>query len=182
MAGQEGAWVHLEYRSTYEPTPHPHPSQGCLEPVGLHDLSLSWELFQNDISTLNKCGQREWVRLVAVTRCASARPRGEGKGLQPFSSGRPCHSSEPMCHTHKASKLDSGYSGQLIYSANYSALAPVKIERGEQPSGMERVAICDSVSTTNASQLRVPISTARALEPMAGRVQLGQGPWNPNRL
>lgn len=124
MAGQEGAWVHLECRSPYEPTPHPTPSQGCLEPVGLHDLSLSWELFQNDISTLNKCGQREWVRLVAVTRCASARPRGEGKGLQPFSSGRPCHSSEPMCHAHKASKLDSGYSGQLIYSANYSTLAP----------------------------------------------------------
>lgn len=51
---------------------------------------------------------------------------------------------------------------------------------------MDRAAICDSVSTTNASQLHVicwvPVSTGQALELMAFRVQLGQGCWNPNPL
>ena len=51
---------------------------------------------------------------------------------------------------------------------------------------MGRWAICDSLSTINASQLHVtcwaPVSAAWALEQTAFRVQPGQDQWNPNPL
>ena len=104
-------------------------------------------------------------------------PRAGRKGPQSFPPGRPCHSSfisaSMSTLPDKGSKLDGSCQEliSLFIAQATLTLTPVKTAWREQLSRKGRTAICDSVSTTNASQLQVicwaPVCSAWALELMA---------------